>query len=277
MSKRRPRLLYLHNRAPGESLANQVQVLEMCRALQEAGFDITLALPKGRLSQEEAREAVAIELGEPVKFQIEFWNRGPGWLVSSSARSYFGLKRANIAWREYDYVFVRFVPFLGLAIRSGAKVVFERHAVRIFTRFDLLNRLARGAFVRLTRKERLTLFISVSHALRDHWVRKGVPAEKSVALHDGVRDSEITRPGDRIPSRESLGLPTSGRIATYSGSLGADRHPGRLIQLARDLPDVTICVVGGTLEQLKKISGDSDTFPTNLRAVGRVHHSRVSD
>jgi teichuronic acid biosynthesis glycosyltransferase TuaC len=93
--------------------------------------------------------------------------------------------------------------------------------------------------------------VAVSRALADEVVALGVPREQVAVVMNGV-DAELFHPRDRAAARRELGLPV-GPMALYVGNLKPEKGVADLArawhQVARDLPDATLSIVGGGPER----------------------------
>ena len=96
----------------------------------------------------------------------------------------------------------------------------------------------------LARTERV---VAVSRALAEEVVGLGVPRDRVAVVMNGV-DGELFHPRDRAAARAELGLP-AGPLALYVGNLKTDKGVLDLTaawrQVARDLPDAQLAIVGG--------------------------------
>ncbi len=89
---------------------------------------------------------------------------------------------------------------------------------------------------------------TVSHALRDHFLRLGFDPDKTLALVNGV-DTAHFSPGDRSIARAAVGLPLHAPVILVVGRLVASKRHDLLFQafesVLRRSPDAVLCVVGG--------------------------------
>ena len=114
------KLLYLHHIAIDSQKANIVQVLQMCHAFQQAGVDVTLAVPMCE-SGVGNMDVLRSELGVDVKFKIKEYKkyrwRGRPMLLGA----YWGIKKILENSSEYDYCYVRnsFLAELSVKIISA--------------------------------------------------------------------------------------------------------------------------------------------------------------
>ncbi len=272
----RPSLLYVHNTPIGDALANQVQTLEMCRALQMSGFDVTLMIPEGTLSPTDVSDAIERELGEKPTFKIKFWEikRIPG--LPRTLKLMYSLWLTKNSLKRHDYTFIRYAAFLPVVVNIGSRVIFESHDINVFTRLLPLTWTMSRWIVRRTNDGKIVLLIAISKALSSHWTDLGTRESAVVALHDGVREDELTTRIDKVDAQLKLGINQQSPIVVYAGTLIPDREPERILFLARDLPHVTFIIVGGTSDQLRLSLGNrSEKFPANLICVGRVPHHDV--
>ncbi|MBT3994650.1 MAG: hypothetical protein HOF01_02525, partial [Chloroflexi bacterium] len=250
----RSTLLYVHNSAIGDALANQVQTLEMCRALQLSGLDVTLLIPEGTLNRSQVVTEIQNELGEPPAFKIDFWQvkKIPG--LPRTLKLLYSLRKQKHLLAGFDYLFIRYAPFLPIAVNVDTKLIFESHDTSTFTRYRILNKFASSWIAKQTNKKAIFVFVAISQALSNYWVDKGADESRILVLHDGVRAEALLTQIEKQAAKAELGITTESKIVVYAGTLKADRHPQRIIRLAKDIPETTFYVVGGTPQQLQQSS-----------------------
>ena len=268
----KPTLLYVHNSAIGDALANQVQTLEMCRALQLSGLEVTLLIPEGKLTRSQVADEILNELGEPPAFKIDFWKikQIPG--LPRTLKHLFSLRNQKHLLAGFDYLFIRYAPFLPIAVNVDTKLIFESHSTSTFTRYRILNKFASSWIAKQINKNAIFVFVAISQALSNYWVDRGVGESRILVLHDGVRENTIATKIEKQVAKTNLKITTESKVVVYAGTVKPDRHPQRIIQLAKDIPETTFYVVGGTSQQLQQ---SSTPLPSNVICVGRVPHSEV--
>lgn len=107
----------------------------------------------------------------------------------------------------------------------------------------------RPALIRLRRflYGRCAAVHTVSHSLCQYYVDRGFPAEKLVAIPNGV-DTERFAPGDRAAARRRLGLPLDGVMAGMVGSLQRRKRHREVIEafaaVGAQLPAARLLIVG---------------------------------
>ena len=110
----------------------------------------------------------------------------------------------------------------------------------------------------------------------DFWVSKGIPKEKSIALHDGFSEDQYENLPTTLEARTKLSLPLDKKIVTYTGSLYFDREIDSILKLAKDYPECFFLVVGGpnqNADHFKKLADGQKC--ENLKFTGRVLHQEV--
>jgi glycosyltransferase involved in cell wall biosynthesis len=90
--------------------------------------------------------------------------------------------------------------------------------------------------------------VTVCQALKDALVELGAPADKVTVLRNGV-DLERFEPADREAARAALGL--SGRVLLSVGNLVELKGNHLTLEALRDLPDVTLVLVGDGPERAR--------------------------
>ena len=270
------RLLYLHTAPIDTQAANIIQVLHMCRAFSELGHDVTLALPKPRATGRTVEELARAKLGQPCGFDIITYRRLTLGGRMAEPGGYPAVVRILKRHRA-DLCLVRSPACLSASLGRGVPTVFEAHTVS-YHRNPLLDLLRTRNLVRNSKRRHLALFVAISENLARAWIAKGVPADRVLALHDGVDPEGFSVEEDVEPLRARLGLPSRRKIVVYSGSLYADRGIDRMLALAGTFSDVTFVAVGGPGDrvELYRRQARSEGLD-NVVFVGHVPHCRVKD
>ncbi|KPV40024.1 group 1 glycosyl transferase [Thiohalorhabdus denitrificans] len=201
------RILY-HHRTRGED-AQGVHITALCRAFEGLGHEVRLMgppLPAGGGRSDSGKRDNATLLGLPL----------PHWLYEVLALGYnvpafFALAAAILRWRP-DFVYERYALF-GVAGRLAAGIfrvpfILEVNAPLSQEMKDHGGLVFQGLARRV--EDRLcagaTRTVVVSAAMRDLFVRRGLPEERFLVVPNGV-DRERFHPGvDGEAVRRELGL-----------------------------------------------------------------------
>jgi len=189
--------------------------------------------------------------------------------------NYFGA-RALLRKTETDLSFIRDPLLLKTAMDSKCRLVFEVHNSSFHYSNMLLNKMWENYVIRMSMKNNIVKFVTISEALAQFWRDKGVPNNKILVAHDGFSPHLFSKERQKIEARALLGLPKHQKIVVYAGSLYADRNVERIISLANCFPRVLFVVVGGSKEQSNYYSDLSDKADVkNLLWKGFVPHADI--
>ena len=122
---------------------------------------------------------------------------------------------------------------------------------------------------------RAAAVITVSNALRDRLIELGAPADKVVALRNGV-DLDTFRPVDRDAAKRSLGV--RGRVIVTVGNVIESKGQRLVVRALARMPDAQLLIVGDgadvpVLGALAAELGVSE----RLKYLGRVPHDRLRE
>jgi glycosyltransferase involved in cell wall biosynthesis len=271
------KLGYIHS-VPYPSLdANVVQVVQMCRAYAQCGHEVTLFIPRARRfdSDDAARAAAREFYAGDLPFRVEFVKavRIFGRLeVLGSVRSTLSAIRCA----KPDLVYTRNPWTMCLLPRAGVPFVFEAHEERVHLRSRFLDRYLRRAIVRASRGPSCVMVVAISDALRKIWQEFGVPSKKLISAHDGVDiemfNSEMSAP----EARAKLGIVSARPLVVYTGALKTDRGVDQMLEAARALPEMDLCLVGGKDEEIARWKLEARRLGiANARLAGRVPHRQI--
>jgi glycosyltransferase involved in cell wall biosynthesis len=263
------KILYL---SPGNlpSLwAHTFQVARMAEALaQLAEVELVTArtvLPS-RVNRVDLRDWYA--LGERlriVRLPVHLRWRGACFTHEFCAR----FDRAAVWYarvRRSDLVYARSV---GAGVRCaalGLPTVVESHMPPDHPAFGVL----RGAFTHSA----LIGAVTVTPALRDAWVRAGIPAERIRVSPDAVDLGRFAGAPSAAAARTAIGLPREGPLAVYCGHLYEEKGAPVLVDAARRLSKVALHVVGGWPEDVARLR-ERARGCESVRFAGFVASSQV--
>ena len=271
------KLGYVHS-VPFPSLdANVVQVMQMCRAFTQCGHEVTLFIPRAkRFDSDEAARAAAREFyAGDLPFRVEFVRRvrvfGRLEMLGSVRSTLSAIRRArpDLVYTRNPWT-MRFLP------RAGVPFVFEVHEERVHLRERFLDRYLRRAIVRAARAPSCLMVVAISDALRQIWEGFGVPREKLIFAHDGVEIEMFDSQMSTGEARGKLGIERARPLVVYTGALKADRGVDQMLQAARALPEMELCLVGGKDEEIARWKMEARRLGiSNVRFAGRLPHREI--
>jgi glycosyltransferase involved in cell wall biosynthesis len=116
--------------------------------------------------------------------------------------------------------------------------------------------------------------VTVTPALRDAWVRAGVPAERIRVWPDAVDLERFADPPPAEAARAAIGLPRGAPLAVYCGHLYEEKGAPVLIAAAHLSSKVAVHVVGGWPEDVARLR-ESARGCASVRFAGFVANSQV--
>lgn len=172
---------------------------------------------------------------------------------------------------------------LGLraAGRAGIPVVATCHG---FT--ESSSRLRLYKHLDILALKRFDAVIAVSNLLRDTLIRRGVPADRVVTIHNGIDSTLPAGDADHSLLRDALGLREDDKVVLAVGRLSREKNFAMLIRaialLAGDFPRAKLVIVGDgsqrqTLEDLCRRLSLSDKvvfagYRSDVRALMPLSH-----
>lgn len=252
-----------------------LQVFSMCSAFARAGFDVTLAMQRNAGFDENLDAFISNTFPEGIDFEIVTWKQ-------KSTRNFINRVRVKsdiveIVGRLHpDLIFSRDSFALNALTGLGIPLIFESHNSRMHTGHTFLHHILEKRLLRVSRAPSFMCLFSISDALSNYWLGKGVPSQKLFSWHDGFDASLFEQHVDKAFARKTLGLPVDRTIVTYTGGLYSGRGIESIIQLASDFPGVDFLVVGGPRQnQLRYQAMAEDSSVSNISFVGFVEHNSI--
>lgn len=273
------KLLYLHNIPLDSEKANITSVLFLCDSFKRMGIDVTLAVPESnRLRTKESITFFVEEyIGRSFLFDIVTYPKITAFGKLNILGSYFGAKKI-MKYSQADICYCRIPMFVYLSMKYSIPVVFESHNALLHTKYKVLDAIWRKILIQYSKTDMLVKFITISQALADYWIEKGIDTPKIIALHDGFDSRSFENSLTQKAARENLGLKNDRKIVIYAGSLYPDRGIEDIIKLAQAFPDVEYIVVGGPSNQ--KILFEDDVRRKGIKNIsftGWIPQSQVKN
>ncbi|OHA45720.1 MAG: hypothetical protein A3G59_01760 [Candidatus Taylorbacteria bacterium RIFCSPLOWO2_12_FULL_47_20] len=259
------KLFYVANLRWPTSRAHGIQVAKMCEAFVESGVDLTLVVPKRKnLEGADFQKFYGLRTAFPVRRIYAPRIIGKSRLVYNINALLFALSALfflrNLPAGSFLYtVDLDQFSFFTLPIISG-KVFIECHGPKkksLFAKFFF---------------KRVAGVIAVSEDIRRRTVSDFGVGEQVVIVEPNGVDLVGIKSDDSVElPRELQGC----RIAMYVGRVYDWKGLETLVEAAALLPkDIAVVIVGGTEEDLKKISGCLD-LPRNIYCAGFIPPNEV--
>lgn len=256
--------LTLNGRIPSTT-ANSVGVMTMCGQFSHQGLDTLLLVPDGQGTPlRQLGNARDVFEFYSVASSFDF-KRFPNALSGQLSRLASPYALAMVLYaraRGFTLVTTRSLEVALWAARVGMPVILESHN---FSKFEHHRMI--GRWVKLTQDARRAVsMIVTTMAGKRSYMRLGVPENRVRVLPNGVHVDRFSRNEKRDALRAELRLPTSARIAAFSGSLHEGRGGEEMLDCAALLPEVQVLIVGGTPADVERYRAEA-----KQRGLRNVH------
>lgn len=279
-----PRLIYLsNNRLPTEK-AHGLQIVQMCEALADAGYAVTLVAPR-RFNTRDLRGVRSLwdHYGVRRNFAftrlpcLDLFPLFPRHAVAFLTQTLTYLL-AILVWlpfRRADLLYTRDL-FIGAALallRPRTLLIYEVHQVH----HSRLGRRLQGLLARRAH------VVAITGHLAEHMRTLG--ARRVLVAHDGFRAARFASLPSREEARAACGLPQDAFVIGYIGRLhtmdmpkGLDTLVEAIALAAQDGGPSDLLLVGGPPEGVEAVRRQWIALrlsPERLHAVGQVPAAEV--
>ncbi|MBN2714590.1 MAG: glycosyltransferase family 4 protein [Deltaproteobacteria bacterium] len=175
------------------------------------------------------------------------------------------------AFGKYDVVYTRNLLPLTLAATMHAPVLFETYRA--------LSNTNPKAFRIVKRASRCRGFLGIStHSQysRQVMMQAGIQPEMIEAIPNGFDPGDFAALPDKQEMRKKLNFRPDEKIVAYTGHIRPDKGIHSLLDMAEELPEATMLIVGGSesdVDQLRQTV--SDRRLNNVQLVGQVPIAEV--
>jgi glycosyltransferase involved in cell wall biosynthesis len=269
-----------NNRLPTEK-AHGLQIVQMCEALAEVGYDLALVTPR-RFNTPEMK-ALDVSLWEYYGVKKNFAFRRllcldafpifPRHHVAMLVQTFTYLLGLLVwlSFRRVDVLYTRDL-FLGFALallRPRTTLIYEvhqRHKSRLGRR--LQEFIVRRAFV-----------VAITEHLAVEM--RALGADRVLVAHDGIRAARFADVPSQADARAQIGWPPEVFIVGWVGRLhlmGVDKGVGLLVDALRRIDGAALAVVGGPDEMVETLRARwiaAGLHAGRLLASGQVAPDRV--
>ncbi|MCE7887563.1 MAG: glycosyltransferase [Alphaproteobacteria bacterium PRO2] len=253
------KIAYIAPQAIPSQAANSVHMMKMAQAMAENGHDITLFAARG---SNDSSEDIFNYYGVKQNFKLQLQPRRPGkmGLIAYGFRN-----AADARAMKAELVFSRCLMSGWACAIANLPVLYEMHDSP-----DTLNKIASSIFRRLIQHKNFRGIVVISQALKNHMseIHK-IPAEKIIVAHDGA---DPLPPAQGAPFEKTPGSFHAG----YTGHLYSGRGIEIIAGMAKNIPDATFHIVGGTPDDLAHWKNELKSLK-NFIFYGHAPPSRVPD
>jgi glycosyltransferase involved in cell wall biosynthesis len=247
------KLVYVaNNRLPTEK-AHGLQIVQMCEALADVGYDLTLVTPR-RFNTPEMKaldESLWAHYGVKQNFAfrrlwcVDLFPIFPRHHVAMLVQTFTYLL-ALMGWllfRRVDVLYTRdlFLGFALVRLCPRTTLIYEvhqRHKSR-------LGRRLQGAIVRRAFVVPITEHLAAE--------MRTLGADRVLVAHDGIRAARFTAVPAQMDARAAIGWPQDVFVVGWVGRLhlmGVDKGVGLLVDALRQVDGAALAVVGGPDEMV---------------------------
>ena len=230
--------------------AHSFNVMKMAQGFHEAGEEVSLV---SLLSLPNIRERIRIgdlydHYGVAKNIQIKFLPvyNFDFFTKRTEAKDFSIIAAKYIKKRNPDFVYCRSYLTPYYCSRMGVPSILETHTT-------VYNLPALQKIYEICHDRNFLGIVTISEDIKKAHIDRGVPADKIIALEDGVDLKRFNIDDDKFCWREKCGLPLDKRIVMYCGSLYKEKGIEDILLSAKKLMShdkLLYVIIGGTDEQL---------------------------
>ena len=271
------KLIYIHGNYIDSYQANVVQAIDMAQSFAYCGADTILALGAPRTKQANYADMLEKYLGEKPAFKFIEYKKLKIFGKLEILGNFWGI-RSLLKKHGADVCFVDDVLILKLCLDAGIPTIFESHQSVLHNTSKWWGSFWEKQLLENIKNRKLLKMVTISNALTEFWISRGVPGNKIITCHDGINHATFENIKRQSDARRTLQLPENKKIAVYAGNLQHDRGIDRIIGLAKFFSDVLFIVVGGPENRRQYFQNLSDhELVSNIVWVGQTPHANVPD
>lgn len=245
------KILYVSGSIVPSRYANSINVMKMCQGLALNGNEVTLVCTKGK-SKEDIFEYYNVANRFKVKrtknYKFSFFNR----LIQSIKSS-----------KGKDLIYTRWpLAAIVLCVLTNKKIIFEHHHPSL----SLLNKVCEFFLVRA---KQVVHHIFITQSLENYYCEKHpkIKLKTKKVLPDGADVGDYTL-------NFNINASSNKKVeCIYMGSFNSGKGIDTVIKIAKEMPEVTFNIVGGTKEEIEALR---TSFPyKNLVWHGFLPHKKA--
>ncbi|HUF09184.1 MAG TPA: glycosyltransferase [Rhodothermales bacterium] len=263
------KIAYITDQILPRTATDAKQMVSMVSALGRAGSEVTLVTPRRWFSRASNRDRIA-----------SFYEVSPSFSIQSVHSVYPNIRAIEKlaqglagpltrTSRKADVLYTRTIPIL-----IGALFFTRRHIVyETYRPWPVQRPHSAGFFRWLGRRRRFLGAVLHSELARRSYAEAGVPVEKLMTAYNAFDSSHLQPALTQMEARVACGLPPDRKTVVYTGRLSKRKGVDILLDLARELPDVTFVLVGS--QQNGAIEKDAARLP-NVVVCPWIPDSRIA-
>lgn len=245
------KLLYIANsRFPSER-AHMTQIVHMCNAFYENGYDVTLLVTDRHTTIKESPE---VFFGIPINFKVIKISvpdiagnihripsifRPSAFMLQRLVFSIYSAQYARNTKQTVVYGRDEWILFFLSFVLPVRKLVYESHEAKF-----------NYAVKRILRAE--IMCVCISEGIYEQYLKLGIAQSQMIVAHDGVDDSFLRQTISKTEARKRLGLDSKIKIAMYIGSFATWKGVETFFEASTSLKEVSFVAIGGSKEHIEK-------------------------
>lgn len=244
------KVLYIASIYLSEATAAVINIMEMCSALKNIGYEVILCVPKSSITKKALFDRYNVECPFTVLEEdlpkIFISSNIPGRSILFSFQVIKKIRNVNnsVIYSRDPWSFCFSSAFF------KNKSIFEAHQFRFKNK---LQTLIYHAVVKIGASTQKGSIVCISSRLKDQWENCGISSSKLFVAHDAVNTRKFSCAIPKVEARRRLGLNQCASIVAYTGSLLPGKGVDSLVRCANLLPDISFIIVGGDKEQISHL------------------------
>jgi glycosyltransferase involved in cell wall biosynthesis len=270
---------------PKPNVASLVQVVHSANAAANLGYSTVLVYRRKKTGSFNPIEFLSpFKLQKPEPQLIKYYNIQEKLKVSPLPASWpidakWGGKLTNFTTIALKYYFpIHILPqtkivhtidwgFAQVAIKSGVPVIYEQHH---YADHNFPPEVVRSPLFQIA--------VTVADNVRESMIKKGMPPEKLIKLHNGFNQLFLNRHELAAAEwRQKLLKDQGQNLVVYSGGLYSFKGVDMLIDVAKELPKIQFVFAGGVESQVKEYQQQArEKQVNNVNFLGYLPQNQVA-
>lgn len=263
------KVVYIANATIPSYTASSIQVMKMCHAMVQRGYEVQLFAPQRRVRP----DLRSVDLWYHYGVQPQFSIRWLPWIGRTGGQTYGLLAVFEALRSKADIIYSRHLPSAAMAAMITTPVICELH--------DMPGGYTGPTYLHLFMhvKAPRNRVVVISNALKQdllstypHWM----DGRRVVVGPDGVDVERFADLPDCQTARRTLGLREDGYFAGYAGHLYPGKGVEIILGLAARCPTINFFLMGGQPDAVSALRGELERKGiNNIRLWGFVPNTEL--
>ena len=258
------RIAHLTDERYPSDRAESQQIIKTADALGGIGWDVHLIQPRAASRYFKSRAELKQELCQVYnvagRFEVDDIHHIPGSDLRIEKPFHVVLGAMKAFMGKYDVVMTRNLMTLTVGTLLGLPMVYETHLALPVTS----PKVARVVHWAVSRPNVLGMVTHSTYAAEAMRKQSSNPASIA-AIPNGHDPRDFESVPEKADARLRIEMSDGKPLAVYTGGIGPNKGTGTLLDLAQDVPDVNILLIGGphdavTLLQQEAAARGADNF-----------------